>query len=68
MSVTIPAGVNDGATMQIQGEGNFDKKRCIHGSNLCVHQILHVYSLHLDLRKGSTSALSVSYGWTLLKS
>lgn len=68
MSVTIPAGVNDGATMQIQGEGNFDKKRCIHSSNLCVRQILLIYSLHLDHRKGSTSALSVSYGWTLLKS
>nr|DAD32175.1 TPA_asm: hypothetical protein HUJ06_011026 [Nelumbo nucifera] len=27
IKVIIPPGVNDGATMQVQGEGNFDKKR-----------------------------------------
>ncbi|XP_042504580.1 chaperone protein DnaJ-like [Macadamia integrifolia] len=27
IKVVIPPGVNNGATMQIQGEGNFDKKR-----------------------------------------
>jgi len=27
MEVEIPPGVNDGDTMQIQGQGNFDKKR-----------------------------------------
>jgi molecular chaperone DnaJ len=27
MEVTVPPGVNDGDTMQIRGEGNFDKKR-----------------------------------------
>uniref|UniRef100_A0A2N9IH17 J domain-containing protein n=1 Tax=Fagus sylvatica TaxID=28930 RepID=A0A2N9IH17_FAGSY len=29
MKVVIPPGVSDGATMQIQGEGNLDKKRCV---------------------------------------
>lgn len=28
MVVTIPAGVNDGDTMKVQGEGNVDKRRC----------------------------------------
>jgi DnaJ-class molecular chaperone len=28
MKVVIPPGVSDGATMQIQGEGNLNKKRC----------------------------------------
>ena len=27
IEVDIPAGVSDGDTMQIQGQGNFDKKR-----------------------------------------
>lgn len=27
IDVVIPPGVNDGATMQIRGEGNFDKNR-----------------------------------------
>lgn len=27
MKVVFPAGVNDGATMRIQGEGSFNKKR-----------------------------------------
>ena len=29
IEVVIPVGVSDGATMQIQGKGNFDKKRCV---------------------------------------
>lgn len=28
MNVIIPAGVSDGATMRIQGDGNIDNKRC----------------------------------------
>ncbi|KAM0983082.1 hypothetical protein ACFX2J_015796 [Malus domestica] len=39
MSISIPAGVNDGATMQIQGEGNLDKKRGKVGD---VYIVLHV--------------------------
>lgn len=27
MEVVIPPGINDGDTMQIRGEGNFDKRR-----------------------------------------
>lgn len=27
ISIDIPAGVNDGATMQLRKEGNFDSKR-----------------------------------------
>lgn len=31
MILTIPAGVSDGATMKVQGEGNIDKKRGVAG-------------------------------------
>ncbi|KAK9115137.1 hypothetical protein Syun_021934 [Stephania yunnanensis] len=31
IKVIVPPGINDGATMKIQGEGNFDKKRSIAG-------------------------------------
>lgn len=39
MEVEIPPGVNDGDTMQIQGQGNFDKKRQITGD---LYVVLHV--------------------------
>ena len=29
MKVVIPPGISNGAMMQVQGEGNFDKKRCM---------------------------------------
>ncbi|GMN46048.1 hypothetical protein TIFTF001_015235 [Ficus carica] len=29
MNIVIPAGVNDGATMRIQGDGNFDNKSLV---------------------------------------
>ncbi|CAJ1952108.1 unnamed protein product [Sphenostylis stenocarpa] len=44
MEVDIPAGVNDGDTMQIQGQGNFDKKRQITGDLFVV--------LHVDEKQG----------------
>ncbi|ESW24661.1 hypothetical protein PHAVU_004G149000 [Phaseolus vulgaris] len=44
IEVDIPAGVNDGDTMQIQGQGNFDKKRQITGDLLVV--------LHVDEKQG----------------
>ncbi|XP_027924559.1 uncharacterized protein LOC114182018 isoform X1 [Vigna unguiculata] len=44
IEVDIPAGVNDGDTMQIQGQGNFDKKRQITGDLFVV--------LHVDEKQG----------------
>ncbi|KAL2344136.1 hypothetical protein Fmac_005421 [Flemingia macrophylla] len=44
MEVEIPPGVNDGDTMQIRGQGNFDKKRKITGDLFVV--------LHVDEKQG----------------
>ncbi|KAK2421874.1 Molecular chaperone Hsp40/DnaJ family protein [Trifolium repens] len=44
MEVTVPPGVNDGDTMQIRGEGNFDKKRRYTGDLFVV--------LHVDEKQG----------------
>ncbi|XVF53757.1 hypothetical protein PTKIN_Ptkin05aG0124700 [Pterospermum kingtungense] len=44
MRVIIPPGVSDGSTMQIQGEGNFDKKRGLAGDLFLV--------LHLGEKQG----------------
>lgn len=44
MEVEIPPGVNDGDTMQIRGQGNFDKKRQITGDLFVV--------LHVDEKQG----------------
>ncbi|XP_044466354.1 chaperone protein DnaJ isoform X2 [Mangifera indica] len=44
MEVVIPPGVHDGATMQIQGEGNFDKMRRKVGDLFIV--------LHIDEKQG----------------
>lgn len=29
IEVVVPPGIDDGATMQIRGEGNLDRKRCV---------------------------------------
>ncbi|TKY44814.1 Chaperone protein DnaJ [Spatholobus suberectus] len=44
MEVEIPPGINDGDTMQIRGQGNFDKKRQITGDLFVV--------LHVDEKQG----------------
>ncbi|KAJ1438691.1 HSP40/DnaJ peptide-binding [Sesbania bispinosa] len=44
MEVAIPPGINDGDTMQIRGEGNFDKKRRYTGDLFVV--------LHVDEKQG----------------
>ncbi|KAL5817835.1 hypothetical protein ACOSQ3_026213 [Xanthoceras sorbifolium] len=44
MTVVIPPGVSDGATMQMQGEGNFDKKGNMAGDLFIV--------LHIDEKQG----------------
>lgn len=69
MILTIPAGVSDGATMKVQGEGNIDKKRCLHSIKLCLHYYFFVLllivftfgSLNFDMR-GHVPAVSFSYG------
>ncbi|KAF4373499.1 hypothetical protein F8388_025193 [Cannabis sativa] len=49
MDLVIPAGVSDGATMQMQGEGNFDSKRGIAGN---LYIVLHVNSKQGIKREG----------------
>lgn len=49
MKVVIPPGVSDGATMQIQGEGNLNKKRGIAGD---LYLVLHVDEKRGIWRKG----------------
>ncbi|CAK9158630.1 unnamed protein product [Ilex paraguariensis] len=49
IKVVIPPGVNNGATMQVQGEGNFDKKRGISGD---LYLVLHVQEKHGIWRDG----------------
>ncbi|KAK4567460.1 hypothetical protein RGQ29_003304 [Quercus rubra] len=49
MKIVIPPGVSDGATMQIQGEGNLDKKRGIAGD---LYLVVHVNKKHGIWRDG----------------
>lgn len=49
MNIVIPAGVNDGATMRIQGDGNFDNKRGIAGD---LYIVLHIEEKHGIQRDG----------------
>lgn len=57
MKVVIPPGVSDGATMQLQREGNFDSKRCktialLHWATsffVLFDFINHLISLSLDI-------------------
>ncbi|XP_075662209.1 uncharacterized protein LOC142631780 isoform X3 [Castanea sativa] len=49
MEIVIPPGVSDGATMQIQGEGNLDKKRGIAGD---LYLVVHVNKKHGIWRDG----------------
>ncbi|PON60452.1 Chaperone DnaJ [Parasponia andersonii] len=44
INLVIPAGVSDGATMQMRGEGNFDSKRGLAGDLYVV--------LHIDEKQG----------------
>ncbi|KAK4410715.1 Chaperone protein DnaJ 1 [Sesamum angolense] len=44
IEVVVPPGVDDGATMQVRGEGNFDKKRGLAGDLYLV--------LHIEQKKG----------------
>uniref|UniRef100_A0A7N2RC11 Chaperone protein DnaJ n=1 Tax=Quercus lobata TaxID=97700 RepID=A0A7N2RC11_QUELO len=49
MKIVIPPGVSDGATMQIQGEGNLDRKRGIAGD---LYLVVHVNKKHGIWRDG----------------
>ncbi|KAJ8753689.1 hypothetical protein K2173_026365 [Erythroxylum novogranatense] len=48
MKVVIPAGVDNGATMQIQGEGNFDKKRGVAGDLFIILRINEKHGIWRD--------------------
>ncbi|KAG8639844.1 hypothetical protein MANES_14G157300v8 [Manihot esculenta] len=65
MKVVIPPGINDGATMQIEGEGNFDKKRGIAGDLIIT---VHVNGKHGIWRGGLNlySKINVDYTQAIL--
>ncbi|KAJ4828187.1 hypothetical protein Tsubulata_045117 [Turnera subulata] len=65
MNVVIPPGVSDGATMQVQGKGNFDKKRGLSGD---LFIIVHIKEKHGIQRDGLDlySKVSVDYTQAIL--
>ncbi|XP_059644312.1 uncharacterized protein LOC132286076 [Cornus florida] len=60
IKVVIPPGVNDGSTMQVRGEGNFDKERGIAGD---LFLVLHIDEKHGIWRDGLNlySKINVDY-------
>ncbi|XP_022137134.1 uncharacterized protein LOC111008684 isoform X2 [Momordica charantia] len=67
MKIVIPPGVTDGATMQIQREGSFDKKRRMTGN---LYIMLHVDEKHGIWRDGIHlySKISIDYTDAILGS
>ncbi|KAJ4961044.1 hypothetical protein NE237_020954 [Protea cynaroides] len=65
IKVVIPPGVNNGATMKIQGEGNFDKKRGAAGD---LYLFIHVNEKRGIWREGLNlySKISVDYTEAIL--
>ncbi|KAK9277920.1 hypothetical protein L1049_027477 [Liquidambar formosana] len=65
IKVVIPPGVNNGATMQVQGKGNFDKKRGIVGD---LYLVLHIDEKHGIWRDGLDlySKINVDYTEAIL--
>ncbi|KAL6962774.1 hypothetical protein U1Q18_037733, partial [Sarracenia purpurea var. burkii] len=59
--VIIPAGISDGATMQVRGEGNFDKIRGIAGD---LYLVLHVDEIHGIWRDGFNLYSKVNLDYT----
>ncbi|WCJ42120.1 Molecular chaperone Hsp40/DnaJ family protein [Euphorbia peplus] len=65
MKLKIPAGIRDGATMQVQGEGNLDEKRGISGD---LYITVHVKEKHGIWRDGLNlySKVNVDYTQAIL--
>ncbi|KAF5934257.1 hypothetical protein HYC85_030428 [Camellia sinensis] len=61
IKVVIPPGVSDGATMQVRGEGNFDKKRGMAGD---LYLVLHVDEKHGIQRDGLNLYSKVNLDYT----
>uniref|UniRef100_A0A7C9F375 J domain-containing protein n=1 Tax=Opuntia streptacantha TaxID=393608 RepID=A0A7C9F375_OPUST len=61
IEVVIPPGVDNGATMQLLGEGNLDKSRSIAGD---LYLVLHVEEKHGIWREGPDLFSKVSIGYT----
>ncbi|KAJ4713565.1 Chaperone protein DnaJ [Melia azedarach] len=61
MKLDIPPGVNNGSTMQIQGEGNFDKRRGLVGDLFIV---LHVDEKQEIQRNGLNLYSNISVDYT----
>ncbi|XP_047315387.1 chaperone protein DnaJ [Impatiens glandulifera] len=61
INVSIPPGVNDGATMKLRGEGNFDNKRSITGN---LYLVLHVNPKEGIWREGNHLYSQVNVDFT----
>ncbi|XP_021759284.1 uncharacterized protein LOC110724190 isoform X2 [Chenopodium quinoa] len=63
--VDIPPGVDDGATMQLRGEGNIDRNRGIRGD---LYLVLHIKKKHGIWREGLNlfSRVKISYTEAIL--
>ncbi|WKA07965.1 hypothetical protein VitviT2T_025733 [Vitis vinifera] len=61
IEVIIPPGVSDGATMQVRGKGNFDKKRGMAGD---LYLVLHVNEKHGIWRDGLNLYSKVNVDYT----
>ncbi|KAK3036999.1 hypothetical protein RJ639_029988 [Escallonia herrerae] len=61
IKVVIPPGVDDGATMVVRGEGNFDQKRGVSGD---LYLVLHVDGKHGIWRDGLNLYSRVNIDYT----
>lgn len=59
--VVVPPGIHDGATMQVQGEGNFDKRRGMSGD---LYLVLHIEEKFGIQRKGLNLYSKVNVDYT----
>ncbi|EPS62778.1 hypothetical protein M569_12012, partial [Genlisea aurea] len=61
IEVDVPPGINDGATMQVQGEGNIDQKRGRAGD---LYLVVHVEEKHGIKREGVNLYSNVAIDYT----
>ncbi|KAL3512117.1 hypothetical protein ACH5RR_024834 [Cinchona calisaya] len=61
INIVIPPGINNGATMQVRGEGNIDTKRSIAGD---LYVVLHIEEKHGIQRDGLNLYSKVKIDYT----